>query len=150
MRLTLSTDYALRILIFLGANGGRLATIGEIAATFAVSKAHLMKVVNQLGRAGYIDTVRGKGGGIRLKRDPAAVRVGAVVRAVEDDLSVMGCLGETGFCRIESCCVLRGALGEARDAFLAVLDGYTLTDLLAPRAALVRSLDLGAGVAVSA
>jgi Rrf2 family nitric oxide-sensitive transcriptional repressor len=76
MRLTLWTDYALRTLIFVGAKGERLATIAEIAESFDISKAHLMKVVNRLGQQGYLDTVRGKGGGIRLARSPVEIRVG--------------------------------------------------------------------------
>ena len=143
MRLTLWTDYALRTLIFVGAKSGRLATIAEIAQSFDISKAHLMKVVNRLGQQGYLDTVRGKGGGIRLARSPAEIRVGAVVRETEEDLAVMGCLAETGFCRIEGCCVLRRALREATLAFLQTLDGYTLADLLEPTAQLVASLGLG-------
>jgi Rrf2 family transcriptional regulator, nitric oxide-sensitive transcriptional repressor len=142
MRLTLSTDYALRTLIHVGAKGDRLSTIAEIAAGFDISRAHLMKVVNRLGRQGYLDTVRGKGGGIRLARPPAEIRVGAVVRDTEDDLAVMGCLGAPGFCRIEGCCVLRRALHQATLAFLQTLDGYTLADLLAPGRRLARSLGL--------
>ena len=136
MRLTLWTDYALRTLIFVGAKRGRLATIAEIAESFDISKTHLMKVVNRLGQQGYLDTVRGKGGGIRLGRSPAEIRVGAIVRETEEDLAVMGCLAETGFCRIEGCCVLRRALHEATLAFLQILDGYTLADLLIPGAQL--------------
>ena len=142
MHLTLGTDYALRTLIYVGAKGGRLSTITEIAESFAISKTHLMKVVNRLGRQGYIETIRGKGGGMRLARAPAEICVGAVVRETEDDLAVMGCLGETGFCRIEGCCVLRRALHEALLAFLQTLDGYSLADLLAPGARLARSLGL--------
>ncbi len=142
MRLTLWTDYALRTLIYVGAKGGRLATIAEIAESFDISKAHLMKVVNRLGHQGYIDAIRGKGGGIRLVRPPGEICVGVVVRETEDDLAVMGCLGETGFCRIEGCCVLRHALRQATLAFLHTLDGYTLADLLAPGARLVDSLGL--------
>jgi Rrf2 family transcriptional regulator, nitric oxide-sensitive transcriptional repressor len=95
-----------------------------------------------VGQQGYIDTIRGKGGGIRLVRPPGEIRVGAVVRETEEELAVMGCLAETGFCRIEGCCVLRHALREATLAFLRTLDGYTLADLLAPGARLVRSLGL--------
>jgi Rrf2 family nitric oxide-sensitive transcriptional repressor len=142
MRLTLWTDYALRTLIYVGAKSGRLPTIAEVAESFDISKPHLMKVVNRLGQQGYIETIRGKGGGMRLARAPAEIRIGAVVRETEDDLAVMGCLAETGFCRIEGCCVLRRALHEATLAFLHILDGYTLADLLAPRARLVRSLGL--------
>jgi Rrf2 family transcriptional regulator, nitric oxide-sensitive transcriptional repressor len=142
MRLTLWTDYALRTLIFVAARGDRLATIAEVAESFDISKAHLMKVVSRLGQRGYLETLRGKGGGIRLARPPAEIRVGTVVRDTEEELAVMGCLAETGFCRIEGCCVLRRALREATLAFLQTLDGYTLADLLSPGARLVHSLGL--------
>jgi|SRR5579859_2749015 len=142
MRLTLWTDYALRTMIYVGANAERLSTIGEIAQSFDISNTHLMKVVNKLGQQGYIETVRGKGGGIRLGRAPAQIRVGAVVRDTEEELAVMGCLSGSGFCRIEGCCVLRVALRKATLAFLETLDGYTLADLLAPRAKLARILGI--------
>jgi Rrf2 family nitric oxide-sensitive transcriptional repressor len=142
MKLNLQTDYALRVLIYVGTNGDRLSTIQEIADAFAISKAHLMKVVNRLGRLGYLDTVRGKHGGIRLKRHSEAVRVGDVVRAMEEDLAVIGCLGQEKFCRIQGACVLTCALREATDAFLAALDRYTLSELLAPRNALVKLLQV--------
>ena len=96
MHLTLWTDYALRTLIYVGAKDGRLSTIAEIAESFGVSRTHLMKVVNQLGQQGYIETVRGKGGGIRLGRKPAEIVVGALVRDTEEDLAVMGCLADSG------------------------------------------------------
>jgi Rrf2 family nitric oxide-sensitive transcriptional repressor len=142
MRLTLWTDYALRTLIFVSAKDGQLATIEEIARSFDVSKTHLMKVVNQLGQLGYLETIRGKRGGIKLGRPPSEIVVGAVVRETEDDLAVMGCLGSAGFCRIEECCVLRGALRQATQSFLATLDGYTLADLVRPRARLVHRLGI--------
>jgi Rrf2 family nitric oxide-sensitive transcriptional repressor len=146
MRLTLWTDYALRTLIYVGAKGENLSTIAEIAECFGVSRAHLMKIVSRLGRQGHIDTVRGKGGGIKLARAPAKIGVGQVVREMEEDLAVMGCLAESGFCRIEDCCALRHALREATGAFLRTLDGYTLADLMAPRAGLARSLGLSVGL----
>ena len=149
MRLTLWTDYALRTLIYVGAKDGRLSTIAEIAESFDISKTHLMKVVNRLGRQGYIDTIRGKGGGIRLVRPPQEIRVGAVVRQTEEDLAVMGCLAAAGFCRIEGCCVLRRALHEATLAFLDVLDGYTLVDLLVPGTRLAHSLGLASEAATA-
>lgn len=136
MRLTLHTDFALRVLIQVGLNGGKLTTIQDIAESFDISRQHLMKIVNDLGQKGYLDTVRGRNGGIRLKRAPAAINVGQVVRDTEDRLDVIGCLGERGYCRIERVCVLRGALSEATDAFLGVLDGYTLADLIRPHRAL--------------
>lgn len=150
MRLTLWTDYALRTLIYAGANPRRLSTIAEIAESFDISKTHLMKVVNQLAQQGYIESVRGKGGGIRLGRAPGQIRVGEVVRQTEEDLAVMGCLSDIGFCRIGGCCVLRGALRKATLAFLETLDDFTLADLLAPRAELARELGVVAGGRIGA
>lgn len=142
MRLTLWTDYALRTLMFVAVMDDKACTIAEIAETFAVSKTHLMKVVNKLVRQGYLVSSRGRGGGVRLARPAADIRIGDVVRETEEDLAVVGCLAEPGFCRIEDCCILQGALREATLAFLDALDGYTLADLLVPRARLARSLGL--------
>ena len=150
MRLTLWTDYALRTLIFVGAKGERLSTIAEISQSFAISRTHLMKIANQLALQGYLETVRGKGGGIRLNRPPSQIRIGAVVRETEQDLAVMGCLSDAAFCRIQGCCVLRGALHDATQAFLATLDAYTLADLIAPRKRLRDSMGIGPAAAISA
>ena len=136
MRLTLHTDYALRVLIHVAIADGRLTTINDIAESFDISKQHLMKVVNDLSQKGYLDTVRGRGGGIRLRRPPRDINIGQVVRATEDKLDIIGCLGQRGYCRIERVCVLRGVLDDAIQAFLDVLDGYTLADLIKPEKAL--------------
>ncbi len=133
MRLTLHTDFALRVLIQVGLNKGKLTTINEIAQTFNVSKAHLMKVVNDLSQKGYLDTVRGRSGGIRLMREPRDINIGQVVRDTENQLDVIGCLEGKGYCPIERVCVLRGALRNATEAFLAVLDTHTLADLIKPQ-----------------
>ena len=136
MRLTLHTDYALRALIRVAIADGKLITINDIAQSFDISKQHLMKVVNDLSLKGYLDTVRGRGGGVRLRGSPRAINIGQVVRQTEDNLDVIGCLGQRGYCRIERVCVLRGVLHDAIQAFLAVLDGYTLADLIKPQRAL--------------
>ena len=136
MRLTLHTDYALRVLIQVGLREGQLTTINEIAESFDISKHHLMKVVNDLSQKGYLDTVRGRNGGIRLMRKPKDINVGQVVRDTEDRLDVIECLSRSGYCRIERACVLRGVLRDATDAFLAVLDEHTLADLIKPQKAL--------------
>ncbi len=141
MRLTLHTDYALRVLMYAAVKGDALATIAEIVARFDISRGHVMKVVHRLGRLGYLETIRGKGGGIRLARDPRHINLGAVVRDMEEELNVLGCLDGEGYCRIQQCCVLKGALREATRAFLATLDGYTLEDLVRPRHALTQLLD---------
>jgi Rrf2 family transcriptional regulator, nitric oxide-sensitive transcriptional repressor len=136
VRLTLHTDFALRVLIQVGLNDGELTTINDIAQTFDISKAHLMKVVNDLSQKGYLDTVRGRNGGIRLMREPPDINIGQVVRDTENQLDVIGCLEHEGYCPIERVCVLRGALRDATEAFLAVLDDHTLADLIKPQRAL--------------
>jgi Rrf2 family nitric oxide-sensitive transcriptional repressor len=133
VRLTLHTDFALRVLIQVGLNDGKLTTIKEIAQTFDISKAHLMKVVNDLSQKGYLDTVRGRNGGIRLMREPRDINIGQVVRDTETQLDVIGCLEHRGYCPIQRVCVLRGVLSDATKAFLAVLDDHTLADLIKPR-----------------
>jgi len=136
VRVTLHTDFALRVLIHVGLNDGRLTTINDIAQSFGISKAHLMKVVNDLSQKGYLDTVRGRNGGIRLMLKPRDFNIGQVVRDTEDRLNVIGCLEHKGYCPIERVCVLRGALRNATAAFLAVLDAHTLADLIEPQRAL--------------
>lgn len=136
MRLTLHTDYSLRVLIHAGVADGKVITINDIAKAFDISKQHLMKVVNNLSQKGYLDTVRGRGGGIRLSRPPRDINVGEVVRDTEETLAIVGCLEQRGYCPIQRVCELRGVLDEATQAFLAVLDGYTLADLIKPRRAL--------------
>lgn len=143
MRLTLHTDYALRVLMYAGVKGGAFSTIPEIVEEFGISKGHVMKVVHRLGQRGYLETIRGKKGGIRMARKPEQINVGAVVRDMEEELGVLGCLqGIEGYCRIEQCCVLRSGLRDATNAFLATLDRYTLADLVKPRRTLARLLDL--------
>ena len=136
MRLTLYTDFALRALIQVGLNEGKLTTINDIAQSFGISKPHLMKVVNHLGQRGYLDTVRGRNGGIRLMREPRHINIGQVVRDTEETLDVIGCLERRGYCPIRRICVLRGALRDATEAFLAILDAHTLADLIKPQKAL--------------
>jgi Rrf2 family nitric oxide-sensitive transcriptional repressor len=142
MRLTLHTDYSLRVLMFAGVKGAELSTINEIAEHFDISKSHVMKVVHELGRLGYLETVRGKKGGFRLMRKPSQINVGAVVRDIEEELGVVGCLQESRYCRIEESCVLRRILREATTAFLGVLDRYTLEDLLKPGRSLAKLLEV--------
>ncbi|MCJ2048406.1 Rrf2 family transcriptional regulator [Methylobacterium sp. J-070] len=129
MRLTRYTDYALRTLIYVGLNEPRQSSIAEIARAYGISESHLTKVVHQLGRLGLVRTIRGRGGGLRLGRPPGEINVGSVVRQTEDDLALVECFSG-GMCAITAPCRLRRALGEALTAFLGVLDGYTLADLL--------------------
>jgi len=140
MRLTLHADYSLRVLMYAGMKNGKLSTINEIAERFDISKSHLMKVVHDLGRHGYIETIQGKNGGFRLMLKPSQINVGAVVRDMEEELAVVGCLQQTNYCRIQEACILRRALQEATKAFLAVLDKYSLDDLLRPGRSLAKLL----------
>ncbi len=133
MQLTRYTDYSLRVLIFVAVHKEGLATIDEISEAYGISKAHLTKIVHQLGLAGYLETVRGRGGGLRLARPPEKIRVGAVVRQTED-MSLVDCFDpKTRHCRIEPVCGLRAVLKDALQAFLKTLDEYTLADLVARR-----------------
>ena len=140
MRLTRYTDYALRVLLYLGARPDRLSSIGEIARAYDISQNHLMKVVNDLANAGYVASVRGRSGGIRLGRAPDEINIGAVVRHTEDGFEVVDC----STCVIAPVCGLTRVLDDAVRAFLAVLDSYTLADLM------VRRADLGAIFATTA
>ncbi|MES3022936.1 MAG: Rrf2 family transcriptional regulator [Pseudomonadota bacterium] len=133
MRLTAYTDYTLRTLIYLAMHRERLATIQDIADLHAISKNHLMKVVHQLGRIGLIETVRGRNGGMRLGRDPGEINIGEVVRASETDFYMAECFDpDSNSCRLAPACALKGVLGSATAAYLAVLDAVTLADLVAP------------------
>ena len=135
MRLTRYTDYALRVLIYLGLRDpAELSRISEIAKAYGISENHLMKVVHRLGQRGFVETVRGRQGGIRLAHSPGRINIGDVVRRCEDDLRLVECFDpETNKCVITGACVLPGILDEALAAFLTVLDRYTLEDLLKPR-----------------
>ena len=136
MRLTLSTDYALRLLMLVGLETERLVTIEEVADRFGISKNHLMKVAYQLGQKGYLETVRGRNGGLRLGKTPDQIVVGEVVRKIEPDFAVVECQNPAGYCRIAPCCTLRSAMKEAVQAFLEKLDQYTIEDLLRPKSKL--------------
>jgi Rrf2 family nitric oxide-sensitive transcriptional repressor len=131
MRLTSYTDYALRTLIYLGLHRDKLVTIQDIADLHGISKNHLMKVVHQLGVTGMVDTVRGRNGGLRLKREPADINLGVVVRNTETDFYMAECFDAANVgCAYSSSCALKGVLHAATAAYLAVLDRVSLADLL--------------------
>jgi Rrf2 family transcriptional regulator, nitric oxide-sensitive transcriptional repressor len=141
VQLTIHTDYALRTLIALGLHAPEKMTAAEIGAAYDISVNHLLKVIQQLSDFGYVETLRGRGGGVRLAKAPEEIVVGRVVRELERDLGVVACLRKDGEpCVIDGPCRLRSALSAATDAFLAVLDGYTLADVLKPRNKLVQLL----------
>ena len=130
MHITRYTDYSLRVLIYLAMPGDQLATIQEIADSYDISKNHLMKVVHQLNKKGYIETVRGKKGGMRLRMAPSDINVGILVRETEQDLSIVECFSSKNTCRITPVCGLKSMFGEALNAFLEALDKYTLADII--------------------
>ena len=132
MRLTRYTDYAMRVMIHLGAHDGELVSIADIARAYDISHANLMKVVQDLGGAGYVETVRGRHGGVRLARPAEAINLGELVRHTEAGFELADC----GSCLIAPACGLRCILAEATAAFLAVLDRYTIADLIGRRSAL--------------
>ena len=133
MRLTLQTSYSLRLLIYLAARDDGLSTVAEIADSYGISRHHLTKIAYRLGLDGYVETIRGRKGGLRLARPAASVNVGEVVRRIEPDFAVVPCMRPVGApCPLRPRCALREAMGRARDAFLAVLDGYTLDQLATP------------------
>jgi Rrf2 family nitric oxide-sensitive transcriptional repressor len=134
VQLTRYSDYSLRVLIYLAVDPDRLATIEDIARSYGISKAHLMKVVHQLGLRGYLETMRGRGGGLRLARRPEEIVVGDVIRSTEENMTLVECFDQASSqCVIEPMCGLRSVLSEALTAFLTVLDRYTLADLVARR-----------------
>lgn len=131
MQLTLYTDYSLRVLLYLGLLPERTATISEIAEAYGISRNHLVKVVHNLSIHEFIQTTRGRGGGICLARAPEEIVIGDVVRHTEVNFDLVECFNrEQNTCPISAACILKGALYEAQHAFMAVLDKSTLADVL--------------------
>jgi Rrf2 family transcriptional regulator, nitric oxide-sensitive transcriptional repressor len=138
MRLTIYTDFSLRLLTYLATHRDRVCTVKEIAEAYDISRHHLLKVANQLGNNGIVEATRGNGGGLRLAKPPHKINIGAIVRLTEPDFNLVSCFDASGGgCRIESVCILQRALHEATTAFLKVLDRYSLTDLMVHKASLV-------------
>jgi len=130
MRLMRMTDYAMRLLMYVAHNPGRLCTIREIAEAYGISNAHLTKITHRLGLAGILDTVRGRGGGMRLSAAPADISLGAVVVAIEPDFALVECFATGRSCVLTGRCHLNGILAGALEAFLAHLGRYSLADLI--------------------
>lgn len=131
MKLSLYTDYSLRVLLYLGANQGQRTTMAEIAECYDISHEHLRKVVHLLGKLGYIETYRGKSGGFELKLDPAQINIGAVIEATEPRQHVIDCSSQP--CILVSACSLQAMLGKAEQAFYDTLKMYSLADILKNR-----------------
>lgn len=144
MRLTMYSDYSMRVLLYLGIKGkDKLSTIQEIANNYHISKNHLMKVTYELGQLGYIETIRGRGGGIRLAKDPKEINIGQVIRQTEEDFHIVECFDkENNMCVISPACQLKHALNEALQAYLSVLDRYSLGDFLYSKEELYKLLNL--------
>ena len=131
MRLTQYTDYGLRLLIYLAVTPGNSASLGEIADSYKISKAHLKKVAQAMAANGLLTTQRGRTGGIKLVKEPTQIVIGSVVRQLEPDLYLVECMRPDNECVITPACRLRSISHEARAAVLAVFDRYTLADIVA-------------------
>lgn len=143
MRLTTYTDYALRVLMYVGLKNDELVRVDEVATNFGISRNHLSKIIHNLGSKGYLQTIQGRNGGCQLARDPADINVGQVVRDFEPDFNLVECFdSSTSKCRIQPSCVLATELDAALSAFLDRLDGVTLRDLIQPRWKLQKNLGL--------
>lgn len=141
MRLTVMTDYALRVLMYAAAVPERLVTVDEIARAYAISGNHLTKVVQELARHGFIETTRGRGGGMRLAKPAAGITIADVVRAMEEDFGLVECFRTDDMCCLTPVCRLRGALNDALGDFLASLERRTLADLVARPKTLLASFN---------
>ncbi|MFN0119580.1 MAG: Rrf2 family transcriptional regulator [Blastocatellia bacterium] len=141
MKLTMYTDYSLRMLMYLALDPDQSSTIQEIADSYGISKNHLMKVAHELGRAGYVETVRGRNGGLRLARPADEVRLGDLIRACETDFTLVECFDrEHNQCVLTPACNLKTILQEALAAYFQTLNQYTLADLLRRKAAMAQLL----------
>ncbi len=134
MRLTTMSDYAMRLLMYVAQHPERLCTISEVARAYEISEAHLMKITHQLALAGWLETVRGKGGGMRLAAAPGDIGLGAVVRSIEPDFAIVECLTSDTACQLTGACQLTSIVNGALQSFMNYLNRYTLADLLAPGA----------------
>jgi Rrf2 family nitric oxide-sensitive transcriptional repressor len=140
MHLTTFSDYSMRVMMYLGLQRQSLVTIANIAQAYQISENHLTKVVHQLAQRGYIETIRGKGGGMRLAKEPKDINLGKVLRETEGGSGLLPCIDGEGDCCIMPACKLIRILYEAQEALYQVLDKYTLADLLVNEAPLTRIL----------
>lgn len=143
MRLTLHTDYALRMLMYLAVRRGQPCRVTDVAEDYGISHNHLLKVALRLGRLGYVTTLRGRTGGIALARQPEDVNLGEVVRQMEDGFALTECMRrDGGRCTISPACRLKHIAADALEAFLAVFDSFTLADIAGNRSELAELLEL--------
>ena len=143
MRLTAHSDYALRVLIYLAIKNNKKSTINEISETYHISKEHLRKIVHKLVKENYINSTRGRTGGLTLKQPPENINLGTVIRATEADFNIVECFDpQTNNCILKGSCKLQNILNEALHAFINTLDQYTLQDLITPQNPLRQTLEL--------
>lgn len=129
MKLSLFSDYSLRVLVYASLRDG-LFQLQDVSKAYGISRNHLAQVVHRLGQLGYLETRRGRGGGCRLAKTPSEVRLGRLIRQTEDQPVFIECFdAATNTCNLNGCCQLKGALTEAMAAFYASLDQYTLADV---------------------
>ncbi len=142
MRLTNYTDYSLRVLMFLALQpDDKLSNINEIAEAYDIKRNHLSKIIHELGRDGYVETIRGRNGGVRLQKKPETINIGEVVRKTEEDFYLLECFdAERNACVLSPACRFKGMLNEALRAFFSVLDQYTLADITTNKSQLISLL----------
>ena len=138
MRLTVFTDYSLRVLMVLTSHAEEMVTISDIAEAFDISQAHLMKVTHVLGKTGWVETVRGRNGGMRLSANPRTLKLGQMIAKLEHDFGLVECMTEINHCVLTGGCGLAVALDEALKTFFRELDRYTLADLIDKSPALTK------------
>jgi len=142
MHLTQFSDYSLRLVLYLACHPDRVVSVDEVSRAFGISRHHLVKVVQSLTDLGVVEAQRGRGGGMRLAKRPSEINVGWLIRRTEPHLNLVECFDlAENTCPIAPACGLKGALQRAQQAFLKVLDGYTLDDFRSRRGELVRLLD---------
>lgn len=142
MRLSSFSDYSLRVLIYLALKEDDLSTVSEISEKYHISRNHLVKVVHNLSGLGLIKSYKGKGGGICLASSPSELNIGEILKSLESDSLLIECFSESGSCVLEPSCKLKGALIEAQKSFYMTLSQYTLSDLVANKKYLLKSLDI--------
>ncbi|MCC2594821.1 Rrf2 family transcriptional regulator [Pusillimonas sp. MFBS29] len=130
MRLTTMTDYAMRLLMYVGRHPERLCTIAEVAQAYGISEPHLMKITHRLAQRGWLETIRGKNGGMRLAHPPEEINLGAVVRDTENDLALVECFLEGSSCTLSGQCNLTAIIEGALQKFMQHIDQYTLADII--------------------
>lgn len=141
MRLTSYSDYSLRVLLYVAVNSKKLVTIKEISEAYEISSNHLMKIIYNLGKMNYIETIRGRNGGIRLSKQPVDINIGELIRKTEEDFYLVECFKEDNNCVITPVCSLKHMLNEALNSFFLVLDTYTLEDILTNKSVLKEYFD---------